>query len=215
MLRLPPSLSLCALPLFVLGPHLIPEPTTTAALAGGGGNQPPVCAIEYQGEVVTSQKISVAITPPSTAIPLSGCSSFDPDGGPVTFEWQACIGSSFSDPTACDTVLMIPTPHGSSGTRSFEYRVDGPVPITFTAGPAPTIFQPIAGDWGPDGRFYVISREGTLHALTPASVLHACFGMPLLTLGVVLRIHWHALRLAVKRVSFHPRPPPPQDFVTR
>lgn len=116
MLRLPPSLSLCALPLFVFGPHLIPEPTPAAAAGGsGGGNQPPVCAIEYQGEVVTSQNISVAITPPTTMLSLSGCSSFDPDGDPITFEWQACLGSSFSDPTACDTVLMIPTPPGSSG----------------------------------------------------------------------------------------------------
>ncbi|HVS17129.1 MAG TPA: hypothetical protein VMT18_00920 [Planctomycetota bacterium] len=80
-----------------------------------GGNEPPVCAIEYQGEVMTLQKISVAITPPTTAVELSGCSSFDPDGGPITFLWQACPGTSFSDPTACDTVLMIPTPPGSSG----------------------------------------------------------------------------------------------------
>ena len=117
MLRLPPSLSLCALPLFLLGPHLVPEPVTSSALGGGGGtgNEPPVCSIEYQGQTVTFGTISVAITPPITMVDLSGCSSFDPEGGPLTFEWQSCPGSSFSDPTACDTVLMIPTPAGSSG----------------------------------------------------------------------------------------------------
>jgi DUF1365 family protein len=59
------------------------------------------------------------------------------------------------------------------------------------------------------------SLSGALQALTPASVRRACFGVPLLTLGIVLRIHWHALRLALKRVAFHRRPPAPQPFVTR
>ena len=59
------------------------------------------------------------------------------------------------------------------------------------------------------------SVSGTLCALTRSTVLRAFFGMPLLTLGVVLRIHWHALRLAAKRVAFHRRPPRPDHFVTR
>jgi hypothetical protein len=73
-----------------------------------------VCAIEYQGQVVTQAGINVAITPPLTSLDLSACSSFDPDGGPVTFEWQSCVGSTFSDPTACNTTLIVPTPPGSN-----------------------------------------------------------------------------------------------------
>jgi DUF1365 family protein len=58
-------------------------------------------------------------------------------------------------------------------------------------------------------------QSGTLAALTPASLRRAFFGTPLMTLGVMWRIHWHALRLAAKRVAFHRRPPAPSTFVTR
>lgn len=56
---------------------------------------------------------------------------------------------------------------------------------------------------------------GTLEPLTPASTRRAFFGMPLMTLGVVARIHWQALRLALKRVPFHRQPRAPDRFVTR
>ena len=36
-----------------------------------------------------------------------------------------------------------------------------------------------------------------------------------MTLGVVARIHWHALRLWAKRVPFHGKPSEPKRFVTR
>jgi hypothetical protein len=39
--------------------------------------------------------------------------------------------------------------------------------------------------------------------------------MPLMTLGVIARIHWHALRLWAKRVPFFSKPAPPQAFTTR
>ena len=58
-------------------------------------------------------------------------------------------------------------------------------------------------------------QSGTLAELTPATLRRAFFGTPLMTLGVVLRIHWHALRLAAKRVAFHRRPPAPSTFVSR
>lgn len=114
MLRPAPSLCLLALPLLAFAPHLIPGDAPRSAALGAGGNEPPVCAIEYQGQVVTQAQINVAITPPVTSLDLSACSSFDPDGGPVTFEWQACPGTSFSDPTACNTTLFVPTPPGSN-----------------------------------------------------------------------------------------------------
>ena len=56
---------------------------------------------------------------------------------------------------------------------------------------------------------------GTLEPLTAASARRAFFSMPLMTLCVVVRIHWQALRLALKRVPFHRQPPAPESFITR
>jgi DUF1365 family protein len=51
--------------------------------------------------------------------------------------------------------------------------------------------------------------------LTVASTRRAFFGMPLMTLGVIVRIHWQALKLWTKRVPFFHKPAPPGEFVTR
>ena len=59
------------------------------------------------------------------------------------------------------------------------------------------------------------SISGHLLPLDPRSARRAFFGMPLMTLGVVARIHWHALRLWLKRVPFFRKPPEPERFVTR
>ncbi len=56
---------------------------------------------------------------------------------------------------------------------------------------------------------------GTLQPLSAASVRRAFFGMPLMTWGVVTRIHWQALRLWLKRVPFFTKPHAPERFVTR
>lgn len=59
------------------------------------------------------------------------------------------------------------------------------------------------------------SVGGAMSALTAASVRRALFGMPFMTLGVILRIHWQALRLWRKRVPFFSKPQAPQHFVSR
>ena len=41
------------------------------------------------------------------------------------------------------------------------------------------------------------------------------FRFPFMTLGVIARIHWQALRLWWSRVPFHARPAPPREDVTR
>jgi DUF1365 family protein len=58
------------------------------------------------------------------------------------------------------------------------------------------------------------SVSGELRALSAARLRAAFFAMPLLTLGVVARIHWQALKLWVKRVPFFPKPAPPAAFTT-
>ena len=52
------------------------------------------------------------------------------------------------------------------------------------------------------GPLLLTSVSGELAALTPARLRQALWAMPLLTLGVVARIHWQALRLFLKRVPF-------------
>ena len=65
------------------------------------------------------------------------------------------------------------------------------------------------------GALLQTSVSGYLAPLTAASARAAFFGMPLMTLHVVLRIHWQALRLWLKRVPFVGKPAPPQAFISR
>ena len=65
------------------------------------------------------------------------------------------------------------------------------------------------------GALLQTSVSGRLAALTPRSVRRAFFGMPLMTIGVIARIHWQALRLWLKRVPFVAKPAPPQAFTSR
>lgn len=66
-----------------------------------------------------------------------------------------------------------------------------------------------------DGPLLLTSVGGRLAPLTTASARAAFFGMPLMTLGVIARIHWQALKLWVKRVPFLRKPAPPGVAVTR
>ena len=58
------------------------------------------------------------------------------------------------------------------------------------------------------------SVSGTLEPLTPPSQRRALWSHPLLTLGVIGRIHWQAMRLWFKRTPFFRQPVAPADFVT-
>jgi len=67
-----------------------------------------------------------------------------------------------------------------------------------------------------DGRPLIeTSLSGALEPVTPASLRRALLRYPALTLGVVARIHWQALRLWLKQVPFWRKPVPPTDLVTR
>lgn len=70
-----------------------------------------------------------------------------------------------------------------------------------------------------EGPLLTTSVSGRLQPLTAASLRGALARMPLLTLGVIARIHWQALRLLALRVPFigrrpdhggHPTPPSPR-----
>jgi len=57
--------------------------------------------------------------------------------------------------------------------------------------------------------------SGKAVPLTWKPLFTAFFSYPLLTLGVVVRIHWQALRLWLKRVPFFTKPEPPLEETTR
>ena len=65
------------------------------------------------------------------------------------------------------------------------------------------------------GALLKTSVSGTLAPLTPAAVRAAFLGMPLMTLALIARIHWQALRLFTKRVPFFGKPAAPAAFTTR
>jgi DUF1365 family protein len=59
------------------------------------------------------------------------------------------------------------------------------------------------------------SVSGTLHPITPASLRRALWRYPAMTLMVMARIHWQALKIWLKRVGFVRKPDAPEHFVTR
>jgi len=55
-----------------------------------------------------------------------------------------------------------------------------------------------------DGRTTLVSWiRGERKALTDGRLLWYCFRFPLLTVGVIFRIHWQALKLWLKRIPFY------------
>jgi DUF1365 family protein len=59
------------------------------------------------------------------------------------------------------------------------------------------------------------SVGGRLVPVAPASVRQALLQYPAMTLAVVARIHWQALKLFIKKVPFFGKPPAPAAFTTR
>jgi DUF1365 family protein len=64
-------------------------------------------------------------------------------------------------------------------------------------------------------RLLVTTIHGTPCPLDASTTLRAFFGYPLMTIGVVARIHWHALKLWIKRVPFFTKPAPPAIETSR
>ena len=66
-----------------------------------------------------------------------------------------------------------------------------------------------------DGPLLLTSVSGDLLPVSAQTVRRALWGYPVMTLAVMARIHWQALRLWTKRVRFHRKPVPPGADVTR
>ncbi len=64
-------------------------------------------------------------------------------------------------------------------------------------------------------KLIVTTVHGKPHPLTATNTLTAFFTHPLMTFGVVARIHWQALKLWVKHVKFISKPKPPATETTR
>ncbi|WP_293765945.1 DUF1365 domain-containing protein [uncultured Aquitalea sp.] len=58
------------------------------------------------------------------------------------------------------------------------------------------------------------SVSGALSPLTPAAARAALLAQPLLTVSIIVRIHWQALRLWLKKVPFFGKPHPPSNSLT-
>jgi len=65
------------------------------------------------------------------------------------------------------------------------------------------------------GPLLVTSMSGRLVPVSGASCVRALLGYPLFTFGVIIRIHWQALRLWAKRVRWYSKPEPPTVLTTR
>ena len=67
-----------------------------------------------------------------------------------------------------------------------------------------------------DGRPLInTSISGQSRPLSRANLYLAFISYPLMSLGVIFRIHWQALKLWLKGVPFHSKPKPPELEVTR
>lgn len=66
-----------------------------------------------------------------------------------------------------------------------------------------------------DGPLLLTSISGSSHAVSDRRAMTAFFTYPLMTFGVIAKIHWHALRLWIKRVPFFTKPAPPSRELTR
>jgi uncharacterized protein len=66
-----------------------------------------------------------------------------------------------------------------------------------------------------NGPLIQTSVSGALEPATHQAIRTAVWRYPAMTLGVIARIHWQAVRLWLKRTRFFTKPVPPDAFVTR
>lgn len=96
-------------------------------------------------------------------------------------------------------------------------RVEGEYEFRFLrtehAGVPRTVVRVDLHDAG--GALLQTSVSGALQPYDRHSARRTLMDQPLMTLALIARIHWQALRLWLKRVPFFRKPAPPADFVSR
>ncbi len=60
----------------------------------------------------------------------------------------------------------------------------------------------------------VAVQQGMAQRVTDGKLLYAAVAYPLLTLKVVLMIHWEALKIWLKGGRYHPKPSPPKEEIS-
>ena len=96
-----------------------------------------------------------------------------------------------------------------SGTYRFRFHTNP------QGGEQPEVTRASIDYGDEDGDLLYTALSGRARPLTTAALLRAFLAYPLLTLGVVYRIHWQAFRLWLKRVPFFTKPEPPLEETTR
>jgi uncharacterized protein len=66
-----------------------------------------------------------------------------------------------------------------------------------------------------NGPLLLTSVSGAMEELTDLAAVRAFLAHPLMTAAVMVRIHWQAFRLWLKRVPFFKKPPPPLHETSR
>jgi hypothetical protein len=93
------------------------------------------------------------------------------------------------------------------------FDVRGTYRFRFRADPADSRFRIDYED--ASGKLLYTTISGRAEALTSRALAFAFLRSPLMTLGVIARIHYQALRLWLKRVEFFRKPLPPTHELTR
>ena len=102
-----------------------------------------------------------------------------------------------------------------SGTYRFRFlRTAAPATTTDEGSNAGRTVVRIDHD-DEDGPLLQTSVSGVLQPVNARTLRQALWGYPAMTLAIMTRIHWHALRLWLKRVRFHRKPEAPDAPVSR
>ena len=102
-----------------------------------------------------------------------------------------------------------------SGTYRFRFlRTAAPATTTDEGSNAGRTVVRIDHD-DADGPLLQTSVSGVLQPVNARTLRQALWGYPAMTLAIMTRIHWHALRLWLKRVRFHRKPEAPDAPVSR
>jgi N-acetylneuraminic acid mutarotase/glucose/arabinose dehydrogenase len=153
-------------------------------LAQGGGMQLPIVAADLTYDIsgekpVINEMPTAGITLGGNDIVIKGFGFFPSDQTTVHWgnedlllrDFQAISATEIrfdSPPSAPATILVsVETPQGVSNVRTYTYNENTTPPIEFDIStPVTGLGLPTCGAWGPDGRFYVFDRFGTLSAVT-------------------------------------------------